>query len=46
MDGMVQDADFNAGVIVRFLHENGIDASIDESTGFAARSTASSPANP
>ena len=33
MDGMVQDADFNADVIVRFLRENGIDASVDESTG-------------
>jgi hypothetical protein len=33
MDGMVQDADFNADVVVRFLRENGIDASIDESTG-------------
>ncbi|HEY6234744.1 MAG TPA: hypothetical protein VIW69_06575 [Candidatus Elarobacter sp.] len=33
MDGMVQDADFNTGVIICFLRENGIDASIDESTG-------------
>ena len=33
MDGMVQDADFNADVVVRFLRENGIDASVDESTG-------------
>jgi hypothetical protein len=33
MAGLVQDDDFNAGVIVRFLRENGIDASVDESTG-------------
>jgi hypothetical protein len=33
MDGLVQDDDFNAHVVVRFLRENGIDASVDESTG-------------
>jgi len=33
MDGMVQSDDFNADVVVRFLRENGIDASLDESTG-------------
>ncbi len=34
MSGMVQDADFNADVIVRFLRDNGIDASVDETGGF------------
>ena len=33
MAGMVHDTDFNADVVVRFLQENGIDASVDESTG-------------
>jgi hypothetical protein len=33
MAGMVQDDDFNAEIVVRFLRENGIDASVDESTG-------------
>jgi hypothetical protein len=33
MDGLVQDEDFNAEVVVRFLRDNGIDASVDESTG-------------
>ena len=33
MAGLVQDDDFNAEVIVRFLRNNGIDASVDESTG-------------
>jgi hypothetical protein len=33
MDGLVQDDDFNAEVVVRFLQQNGIDASSDESTG-------------
>ena len=33
MDGLVQSADFNAEVVVRFLRDNGIDASIDASTG-------------
>ncbi len=33
MDGLVQDGDFNADVVVRFLRHNGIDASVDESTG-------------
>jgi hypothetical protein len=33
MDGMVQDDDFNAEVIVQFLRGNGIEASSDESTG-------------
>jgi hypothetical protein len=32
MAGMVHHADFNAAVIVRFLRDNGIDASVDEST--------------
>jgi len=32
MDGLVQDDDFNAEVVVRFLRQNGIDASADEST--------------
>jgi hypothetical protein len=31
--GMVQADDFNAEVVVRFLRDNGIDASVDESTG-------------
>ena len=31
MAGLVQADDFNADVIVRFLRENGIDASVDES---------------
>jgi len=33
MAGLVQDDDFNAEVVVRFLRNNGIDASVDESTG-------------
>ena len=33
MDGLVQPDDFNADVIVRFLRDHGIDASVDESTG-------------
>ncbi|HEY6234587.1 MAG TPA: hypothetical protein VIW69_05680 [Candidatus Elarobacter sp.] len=33
MAGLVQDDDFNAEVVVRFLRNNGIDASIDEPTG-------------
>jgi len=33
MDGLVQPDDFNAEVVVRFLRENGIEASVDESTG-------------
>ncbi len=32
MDGLVQSDDFNAEVVVRFLRDNGIDASVDEST--------------
>ena len=31
MAGLVQADDFNADVIVRFLRENGIDTSVDES---------------
>jgi len=33
MAGLVQTDDFNADVAVRFLQQNGIDASTDESTG-------------
>jgi hypothetical protein len=33
MAGLVQSDDFNAEVVVRFLRDNGIDASVDESTG-------------
>lgn len=33
MAGLVQEADFNAEVVVRFLRDNGIDAWVDESTG-------------
>ena len=33
MAGLVQAADFNAEVVVRFLSDNGIDAHVDESTG-------------
>lgn len=33
MAGLVQDNDFNADIVVRFLRDNGIDASVDESTG-------------
>jgi tRNA(Ile2) C34 agmatinyltransferase TiaS len=33
MSGLVQDEDFNAEVIVRFLRDNGIDAHVDEPTG-------------
>ena len=33
MDGLVQPDDFNAEIVVRFLRDNGIDASVDESTG-------------
>jgi hypothetical protein len=32
MAGLVQPEDFNAGIIVRFLRANGIDACIDESS--------------
>jgi hypothetical protein len=32
MAGLVQSDDFNAEVVVRFLRDHGIDASIDEST--------------
>ena len=32
MAGLVQRDDFNADVVVRFLRENGIDASVDELT--------------
>jgi len=46
MAGLVQDDDFNAEVVVRFLRANGIDAGVDESTaGFrytAADSTRAS----
>jgi hypothetical protein len=33
MTGLVQADDFNAEVVVGFLRDNGIDASVDESTG-------------
>ncbi|HEV2641601.1 MAG TPA: hypothetical protein VGT98_02790, partial [Candidatus Elarobacter sp.] len=33
MAGLVQPDDFNAEVVVRFLRDNGIDASIDKSNG-------------
>ncbi len=33
MAGLVQANDFNAEVVVRFLRDNGIDASVDESNG-------------
>jgi hypothetical protein len=33
MAGLVHTDDFNAGIIVGFLRDNGIDASADESTG-------------
>jgi hypothetical protein len=33
MADMVHDSDFNADVVVRFLRDNAIDASVDESTG-------------
>ena len=33
MAGLVQPDDFNADVVVRFLRANGIDASVDKSTG-------------
>jgi hypothetical protein len=46
MDGLVQSDDFNAEVVVRFLRNNGIDATVDESTGgfryIAADSTCAS----
>ena len=32
MDGLVLDDDFNAETVVSFLQQNGIDASVDEST--------------
>lgn len=34
MGGLLQDDDFNAGVVVRFLRENGIDACEDDAGGF------------
>ena len=33
MAGLLQDDDFNAEIVVRFLRDNGIDASVDESSG-------------
>ena len=42
MTGLVQPDDFNADVVVRFLRDHGIDASIDESTG-GFRYTAADP---
>src|SRR3981081_535852 len=33
MTGLVQPDNFNAEVVVRFLRDHGIDASVDESTG-------------
>ncbi len=42
MADLVQPADFNAQVVVKFLRENGIDASVDESTG-GFRYTAANP---
>jgi hypothetical protein len=42
MAGLVQPDDFNADVVVRFLRANGIDASVDESTG-GFRYTAADP---
>ncbi|HEY0381018.1 MAG TPA: hypothetical protein VGC72_02355 [Candidatus Elarobacter sp.] len=33
MAGLVQADDFNAAIVVRFLRDNGIDASVDESGG-------------
>jgi hypothetical protein len=37
MAGLVRADDFNADVVVRFLRDNGIDACVDESTGFRYR---------
>jgi len=34
MEDLVHDDDFNAEVVVRFLRDHGIDASVDESGGF------------
>jgi hypothetical protein len=42
MAGLVQDDDFNADVVVRFLRDNGIDATVDEPTG-GFRYTAADP---
>jgi hypothetical protein len=42
MAGLVQDDDFNADVVVRFLRANGIDASVDKPTG-GFRYTAADP---
>ncbi|HEY6237314.1 MAG TPA: hypothetical protein VIW69_19590 [Candidatus Elarobacter sp.] len=42
MAGLVQNDDFNPDVVVHFLRANGIDASIDESTG-GFRYTAADP---
>ncbi|MEA2787184.1 MAG: hypothetical protein QOF71_3288 [Candidatus Eremiobacteraeota bacterium] len=40
MAGLVQSDDFNAEVVVRFLRENGIEATADESTsGFRYAAT-------
>ncbi len=43
MAGLVQPDDFNPDVVVRFLRANGIDASVNESTG-GFRYTAADPA--
>ena len=42
MAGLVQPDDFNPDVVVRFLRDNGIDASVDELTG-GFRYTAADP---
>jgi hypothetical protein len=41
MDDLVRDDDFNPEIVVRFLRDNGIDASVDESTGGFRFKTAS-----
>jgi hypothetical protein len=42
MAGLIQADDFNAEIVVRFLRDNGIDASVDESSG-GFRYTAADP---
>jgi hypothetical protein len=42
MAGLVQAEDFNVELVVRFLRDHGIDASVDESTG-GFRYTAADP---
>jgi hypothetical protein len=45
MAGLVQANDFNAEIVVRFLRDNGIDASVDESNGGFRKLESGKPAD-